>query len=82
METIRNNVQGEGPGRGRGGITSELINKWGIFSVDMDCHPKEKLFVNISTRFAINVDSLFMRRPEGVCITQLCLLHPFVYKWF
>ena len=68
METIRNNVQGKGMGKGRGEITSELIDKWGIFSVDMDCLPREKFFVYINTKFLSKADSLFVRRPEGVCV--------------
>ena len=82
METIRNKVQSKGPGKRRGSIVSDFINKWGILSMDMDCFPKEKFFVYISTGLSSNADSLFVRRPKGVCVIQLFFLHAFVYKWF
>ena len=82
MKTIRNKAQSKGPRRGRGRIASDFINKWGIFSVDMDCFSREKFFVYISTGFSSNADSLFVCRQKGVCLIRLYLFHAFIYHWF
>ena len=82
METIGNITQSKRPRRGGRRITSEFINKWGIFSVDMDCLPKEKFFLCISTGFLSNAGSSFVRRPEGVCVIRLCFFHAFINHWF
>ena len=65
---IGDKMQSKGPRRGRGRKASDVINKLGIFSVDMDYLSGEKFFVYISTGFSSIVDSLFVRRPKGVCV--------------
>ena len=67
-KTIGNVAQSKRPGKGSRGITSEFIYKWGIFSMEVDCLPREKFFVYVSTGFLSSADSSFVRRPKGVCL--------------
>ena len=51
--------------------------------MDMDCFPRAKFFVYISTMFANNAGrSSFVHRPEGVCVIRLCFFHAFINHWF